>query len=191
MKLIVGLGNPGPEYAETRHNIGFMVAARAADRAGIRLKRKAHQGLIGVGHWAGEEVSLLLPQTYMNRSGASVSSACHALGVPPGDLIVVHDEIDLPYLSLRIKLGGGHGGHNGLRSICSVLGEAGFIRLRMGVGRPPAGGDVTMHVLNRFSSAERLELDRYLDTAVEALQELITGGPQTAMNIFNQRESLT
>ena len=191
LKLIVGLGNPGPEYAETRHNIGFMVVAKAAERAGISIKRKAHQGLLGVGRWADEEVSMLLPQTYMNRSGASVASACQSLGVAPGDLIVVHDEIDLPYLSLRIKTGGGHGGHNGLRSICGVLGEAEFIRLRMGVGRPPAGGDVSGYVLNRFAAAERVELEGYIDTAVDALHAIIASGPQAAMNLYNKRESLT
>jgi PTH1 family peptidyl-tRNA hydrolase len=187
LKLIVGLGNPGPEYAETRHNIGFMVVVRAAEKAGITIKRKAHQGLLGVGRWAGEEVSMLLPQTYMNRSGVSVGSACQSLGVSPGDLIVVHDEIDLLYLCLRIKVGGGHGGHNGLRSIAGVLGEAGYTRLRMGVGRPPAGGDVSRYVLNRFASAERVELAGYIDTAAEALELLITRGPQEAMNRYNTR----
>jgi PTH1 family peptidyl-tRNA hydrolase len=127
----------------------------------------------------------------MNRSGASVGSACQSLGVAPGDLIVVHDEIDLPYLCLRIKSGGGHGGHNGLRSICGVLGETAFTRLRMGVGRPPIGGDVSRYVLNRFSSAERVELEGYIDTAAEALHEIITSGPQTAMNLYNNREPLT
>ncbi len=168
-----------------------MVAARAAEKAGIKIKRSMYQGFLGVGHWAGEEVSILLPQTYMNRSGASVGPACRSLGVLPGDLIVVHDEIDLPYQCLRIKVGGGHGGHNGLRSICSVLGETDFIRLRMGVGRPPAGGDVSAHVLSRFACAERGELASYIDTAAEALQELISSGPQVAMNIFNKRETLT
>ena len=191
MKLIVGLGNPGPEYAETRHNIGFMVVAKAAEKAGISIKRKTHQGLFGVGRWAGEEVSMLLPQTYMNRSGASVGSACQSLGIAPGDLIVVHDEIDLPYLCLRIKAGGGHGGHKGLSSICSVLGETEFTRLRMGVGRPPVGGDVSRYVLNRFAAAERVELEGYLDTAVDALQEIMTSGPQKAMNFYNKREPLT
>lgn len=191
LKLIVGLGNPGPDYAETRHNIGFMVVARAAEKAGIAIKRKAHQGFFGVGRWGGEEVSMLLPQTYMNRSGASVASACQSLGVPPGDLIVVHDEIDLPFLCLRIKVGGGHGGHNGLRSIGGVLGETTYTRLRMGVGRPPAGGDVSRYVLNRFAAAERVDLPGYIDTAVDALQFLITSGPQEAMNIFNKRESST
>lgn len=191
LTLIVGLGNPGPEYIDTRHNIGFMVVERAAERAGITIKRKSHQGLLGMGHWLGNEVFLLLPQTFMNRSGSSVASACQSLGVPPGGLIVVHDEIDLPFASLKVKVGGGHGGHNGLRSIGSVLGETEFSRLRMGVGRPPVGGDVTRHVLNRFSSGERAELDNFLDLAVDALELMVSRGPGDAMNKYNVRNSPT
>ena len=125
MKLIVGLGNPGTQYAETRHNIGFMVAIHLAERAGIALKRKGYQGFYGVGRVAGEEAAILLPQTYMNRSGESVTPAYQSLGVTLGDLLVVHDEIDLAFGCLRIKNGGGHGGHNGLRSIGGALGETG------------------------------------------------------------------
>ena len=127
MKLIAGLGNPGSRYAETRHNIGFRVAERLADNAGIALKRQGYQGIYGVGRVAGQEVTLLLPQTYMNLSGTSVGSACKSLGIQPGDLIVVHDEIDLPFGALRVKSGGGHGGHNGLRSIGQVLGSLEFL----------------------------------------------------------------
>ena len=191
MKLIVGLGNPGIEYAETRHNIGFMVASCLADRAGIALKRKGYQGLYGVGRMIGEEVTILLPQTFMNRSGASVASACQSLGVEPGDLIVVHDEIDLAFGSLRVKVGGGHGGHNGLRSIGSALVESGYNRLRMGVGRPPGGGDVSGHVLSRFNAAERKQLGTYINVATEALEMLLREGAQQAMNSYNNREILT
>lgn len=191
MKLIVGLGNPGMEYAETRHNIGFMVAASLADRTGIRLKRKGYQGLYGVGRVAGEEVTILLPQTFMNRSGASVAPACQSLGVEPGDLTVIHDEIDLPFGSLRVKVAGGHGGHNGLRSIGSALGESGYNRLRVGVGRPPGGGDVSGHVLNRFNASERSQLAKYVEIAAEALELIVQEGPQEAMNTYNNREVLT
>lgn len=191
MKLIVGLGNPGIEYAETRHNIGFMVAEHLADRSGIVLKRKGHQGFYGVGRVAGAEATILLPQTFMNRSGSSVASAYQSLGVEPGDLIVAHDEIDLDFGSLRIKVGGGHGGHNGLRSVCSSLGESSYIRLRMGVGRPPAGGDVAAHVLSRFNASERGHLSKYVETATDALEALIRDGAQEAMNRFNNREVLT
>lgn len=190
MKLIIGLGNPGMEYAETRHNIGFMVADRLAVRAGIALKRKGYQGIFGVGRVAGAEAAILLPQTYMNRSGASVAPAFQSLGVEPGDLIVIHDEIDLAFGCLRIKLGGGHGGHNGLRSIAAALGEANYIRLRMGVGRPPAGGDVSGHVLSRFNAGERANLEKYVETAAEALELLVRQGPQDAMNSYNNRDVL-
>ena len=191
MKLIVGLGNPGIEYAETRHNIGFMVAVSLADRAGIALKRKGYQGLYGVGRIVGEEATILLPQTFMNRSGASVAPACQSLGVEPGDLIVVHDEIDLAFGCLRIKAGGGHGGHNGLRSIGAELGETEYKRLRMGVGRPPAGGDVSAHVLSRFNAAERALFGKYVETATDALEDLMRNGAQDAMSRYNNRGLLT
>jgi len=191
LKLIVGLGNPGTEYAETRHNIGFMVVTHLAERAGIALKRKGYQGFYGVGRVAGKEAAILLPQTYMNRSGECVGPACQSLGVPPGDLIVVHDEIDLAFGCLRIKVGGGHGGHNGLRSIGGALGETGYARLRMGVGRPPAGGDVSAHVLSRFNAAERADLKKYVETAADALELLLREGAQEAMNNYNNREVLT
>lgn len=191
MKLIVGLGNPGPEYAATRHNIGFMVADCLAERAGISLKRKGHQGFYGVGRVAGEEVTILLPQTYMNRSGTSVASAYQSLGLEPGDLVVAHDEIDLEFGCLRIKTGGGHGGHNGLRSIAGALGEKDFHRVRMGVGRPPAGGDVSGYVLSRFNAAERSRLQEYIELAADALELLVRHGAQEAMNSYNNRDLLT
>ena len=191
MKLLVGLGNPGPEYASTRHNIGFMVVSLLAERNGISLKRKGHQGIYGVGRIAGEEATLLLPQTYMNRSGTSVASAYQSLGVEPGDLVVVHDEIDLEFGSLRIKTGGGHGGHNGLRSIHSALGDNGYHRLRMGVGRPPGGGDVSGYVLSRFNAAERAKLEKFIETAVDALELLLRNGAQDAMSKYNNRDLLT
>ena len=191
MKLIVGLGNPGNQYAETRHNIGFMVASCLAERAGIALKRNGYQGLYGVGRVAGHETTILLPQTYMNRSGASVAPACQSLGVEPGDLIVIHDEIDLAFGCLRIKVGGGHGGHNGLRSIAAELGEAGYKRLRIGVGRPPEGGDVSAHVLSRFNGAERAVLKKCIETAADALEDLLLHGVQDAMSRYNNRDLLT
>jgi len=191
LKLIVGLGNPGPEYAATRHNIGFMVTATLAERNGIALKRKGHQGIYGVGRVAGTEATILLPQTYMNRSGTSVVSACQSLGVKPGDLIVVHDEIDLDFGALRIKIGGGHGGHNGLRSIAAALGETEYNRLRLGIGRPPTGGDVSRYVLSCFNAAERAQLQEYTEKATDALELLVQKGPQEAMNLYNNRDLLT
>lgn len=187
MKLLVGLGNPGERYAETRHNIGFMAAVLVAGRAGIALKRQGYQGLYGVGRVAGEETTILLPQTFMNRSGASVAPACQSLGIAPGDLIIVHDEIDLPFGTLRVKVGGGHGGHNGLRSISGALGHGDYVRVRLGVGRPQGAGDVSDHVLSRFASGERQELPALLDQAVAALEAILVRGAVAAMNEFNGR----
>ncbi len=188
MKLIAGLGNPGAKYAETRHNVGFMVVEALAAQAGVSLKKKGHQGVYGVGRVVGQECTILLPQTYMNLSGASVGSAYKSLGLAPGDLIVVHDDIDLPFGSLRVRVGGGHGGHNGIRSIREVLGTGDFIRLKIGVGRPGGGGDVAGHVLSAFSSAERSQLDSVLQGSLQALTILLDRGAVAAMNEFNNRD---
>ena len=188
MKLVAGLGNPGDQYQATRHNIGFMVADRFAERFGIQLKKKGHQGIYGVGRCNGEESTVLLPQTFMNLSGASVGSALRSLGIDPGDLIVIHDDIDLPFGQLKFKSGGGHGGHNGIRHIRQVLGHGDFIRCKLGVGRPVGGGEVVSHVLKPFSATERKMLDRVLDGAVDALQTLVCQGLAVAMNEYNNRD---
>jgi PTH1 family peptidyl-tRNA hydrolase len=188
MKLIAGLGNPGPKYADTRHNIGFMVAERLAQGHGVALKKKGHQGVYGVGRVGGQEVAILLPQTYMNLSGVSVGSACKSLGIDPGDLIVIHDDIDLPFGVVKIKVGGGHGGHNGIRSICGVLGRGDFIRVKVGVGRPAAGGDVAGYVLNPFGAAERASLQTVVANSAAAVEALLTRGAAQAMNEFNNRD---
>lgn len=188
MKLVVGLGNPGDQYAGTRHNIGFRVVERLAERAGISLKKSGHQGVFGVGRLAGLEVMLLLPQTYMNLSGASVGSACKSLGIEPGDLIVVHDDIDLDFGVVKIKAGGGHGGHNGIRHIREVLGTGEFVRVKAGVGRPREGGDVSGHVLNRFNAVERKKLDDVLSGVSETVEKIIESGVQEAMNAFNNKD---
>jgi len=188
MKLVVGLGNPGDRYADTRHNIGFQVVGMLAERAGISLKKSGHQGVYGVGRIAGEEVTLLLPQTYMNLSGASVGSACKSLGIEPGDLIVVHDDIDLPFGRLKIRPGGGHGGHNGIRHIKEVLATGDFTRVKVGVGRPHASGDVSDHVLSRFSATERKSLEGCLFGVAEAVEKIIESGVPEAMNAFNNKD---
>ena len=191
MKLLVGLGNPGNKYVGTRHNIGFMVAQRFAERHQISLKKKGYQGIYGVGCAAAEETTVLLPQTFMNLSGASVGSACKSLGVLPGDLIVVHDDIDLPFGVLKIKSGGGHWGHNGIRSIREVLGSGDFVRVKVGVGRPAAGGDVADHVLRGFAAEERSKLDNVLGNSAAAVETLLCRGVQSAMNEFNNRDITT
>ncbi len=188
MKLIAGLGNPGDRYAQTRHNVGFMVVQRLAAGAGIALKKRGYQGFYGVGRMAGAETTLLLPQTFMNLSGASVGAASKSLGIAPGDLIVVHDEVDLPFACLRIKVGGGHGGHNGLRSIIGVLGSGDFIRVRIGIGRPPEGGEVAGYVLNSFGAGERARLDAVVANAAAAIEAILVRGVPQAMNEFNNRD---
>lgn len=187
MKLVVGLGNPGPEYAATRHNIGFLVAQKFAQQMGVSLKRQAYQGIVGTGRANGQETMVLLPQTYMNRSGVSVVSASKSKGIAAEDIVVIHDEIDLPFGSIRIKVGGGHGGHNGLRSIVDLLGCRDFLRVRMGVGRPQGQVDVAKYVLGQFSSTERSQLDNVLENSVKALEVLLQKGAQQAMNEFNNR----
>ncbi len=188
MNLLVGLGNPGDKYAHTRHNIGFMAVERFASRHGISLKKKGHQALYGTGNASGHTLTALLPQTFMNHSGVSVKSALSSLGKEPGTLIVVHDELDLPYGTIKLNEGGGHGGHNGLRNINQTLGHGDYIRLRLGIGRPPGGGDVTPHVLGGFNAAERKGLDTYMDLAADALESILFDGLSRAMNQFNNRD---
>jgi len=188
LKLVAGLGNPGAKYAGTRHNIGFMVAEELAQRNSISLKKNGYQGVYGVGRVAGEQVTILLPQTFMNLSGVSVAAACKSLGVDPGDLIVVHDDIDLSFGTLKVRIGGGHGGHNGIRSICGVLGCSDFVRVKVGVGRPPAGGDVAGYVLNSFGAAERARLETVVANSAAAVETLLGRGTAQAMNEFNNRD---
>lgn len=185
MKLIVGLGNPGPRYADTRHNIGFIVAQHLAADCEIKLKRQGYQGIYGVGHCAGTETTILLPQTFMNVSGTSVVSACKSLGVSPGDLVVIHDDLDLPSGALRIKVGGGHGGHNGIRSISALLGTSDYLRVKVGIGRPSAGRAVADYVLSSFSAAERAGLDEVVTNASEAVKVILRENAAAAMNRFN------
>ncbi len=184
MKLLVGLGNPGEKYQPSRHNVGFMLAEVVAGRFGINLKKKGYQGIYGVGCVADRESTILLPQTFMNLSGASVNAAYLSLGVSPGDLIVAHDDLDMPFGALRIRPEGGHGGHNGIRSICAVLGRGDFVRLKIGIGRPEQG-DVTGHVLGRFSVDERTVLSTLLERVADATEEIFRNGVQSAMNLYN------
>ena len=184
MKLLVGLGNPGTKYMATRHNIGFMVADHVAAGNRIALKKKGYQGFYGVGKIATEETTILMPQTFMNCSGASVNAAYKSLGVSSGDLIVIYDDLDLPFGRLRIKVDGGHGGHNGLRDIISVVGCRDFIRLRIGIGKPEHD-NITGHVLSRFSPNEQKLLPQLIDTARDAVEKILTDGTNVAMNSFN------
>lgn len=184
MKLLVGLGNYGAEYAATRHNIGFMVAEQVARRFAIALKKKGYQGVYGVGSVASQQTTIILPQTYMNRSGACVNAASCALQIEPADIVVIYDDLDLPFGRLKISKEGGHGGHNGIRDIISVLGRRDFVRLRVGIGKPEQG-DVTPHVLGLFTAAERVGLSTMVAAAADAAELIIHGGADVAMNKFN------
>jgi PTH1 family peptidyl-tRNA hydrolase len=183
--LVVGLGNPGPTYAGNRHNVGFGVLDLLGGRAGGRFK--AHKGRADVlaGRLGGVRTVLAKPRSYMNESGGPVAGLTGFYKIPPGRLVVVHDELDLPYGALRLKLGGGDNGHNGLRSITRSLGTRDYLRVRFGIGRPPGRQDPADYVLRDFAPAERKELAFHLDRAADAVESLLTTGLEPAQNAFN------
>jgi len=189
--LLVGLGNPGPQYAETRHNVGFMaVDAFCAREAGRVVSfRTRFEGQFAELDHAGTRVGVLKPGTYMNASGRSVRAAMSSFEIEPAAVLVVHDELDIAFGELRVKTGGGDGGHRGLRSLTSELADPGYGRLRVGIGRPPAHfqGDVADFVLQAFALEERSELTRVLDKTCEAIEAVITDGLARTMNRTNQR----
>ena len=173
MIIIAGLGNPGKDYAGTRHNAGFMTIDALSKKYGIDVSEKKHKALIGKGVIEGHKVILAKPQTFMNGSGISVQEASKFFGIAPADILVVHDDIELPFGEVRRQIGGGMGGHNGLRSVRQNLGTEAFGRLRVGVGRPTGGMQVADFVLARFSPLEEKQMENILDSAVEsALQYL-------------------
>ncbi len=183
--LVVGLGNPGPGYAGNRHNAGFMVADVLAGRMGGRFK--AHKGRAEVveGRLAGHRVVLAKPRSYMNESGGPVKALCDFYKVPIERVVVVHDELDIPYGTLRLKKGGGDNGHNGLRSITKALGGRDYLRIRFGIGRPPGRMDPAVFVLRDFSATERKELDLHLERAADAAEALLADGLDRAQNVFH------
>jgi PTH1 family peptidyl-tRNA hydrolase len=186
--LVVGLGNPGPGYAGNRHNVGFMVLDELAGRVGARFK--AHRGHVDMveGRLAGQRVVLAKPKSYMNLSGGPVASLRDFFKVPAESIVVVHDELDIPFAALRLKLGGGDNGHNGLKSITKSLGTRDYHRLRFGIGRPPGRQDPADYVLKDFSTVERRELPFHLDRAADALEMLLTDGLAAAQNRFHADE---
>lgn len=190
MKLVCGLGNPGREYAGHRHNVGFMVADRLSGALGIPLGQEKFQARLGQGQLEAERVLLLEPQTFMNGSGEAVAAVARFYKLEPEDVLVIHDELDLPFGRLQLKSGGGTGGHNGLVSIVERWGEEDFVRLRFGIGKPEgpnAKERVIGHVLHDFSAEERAQLGRLLDRAVEIAQSWVTLGLAEAMNRHNRR----
>ncbi len=187
MKIIVGLGNPGRRYERTRHNAGFMAVDELARGLRFDLEQEKYHALVGRGTVSGQDVLLAKPQTYMNESGRSVALALRYTGASPADLIVVHDELDLPLGTVRVKSGGGHGGHNGLRSIADHLGTPEFLRVRVGIGRPPAERDAADYVLSPFTPAEQAAAREAIATAAGAVQAVLSGGLAKAMNAFNRK----
>ncbi|MFC0528170.1 aminoacyl-tRNA hydrolase [Phytohabitans kaempferiae] len=188
--LVVGLGNPGREYTGNRHNVGFMVADLIAGRIGVRLGRhKRAVAEVGEGRLApgGPQVVLAKPLTYMNLSGGPVAALAQFYKIPVGNIIAVHDELDLGYGTVRAKVGGGEGGHNGLRSMSKSLGSKDYVRVRFGIGRPPGRQDPADFVLSDFSSAERKELEFLVDRAADVVETVVTRGVEVAQNAYNAR----
>lgn len=183
--LLAGLGNPGLRYAGNRHNVGFMVLEHLAGVAGIAITRSKFKALYGTGDFDGQSLVLLEPQTFMNLSGQAVSQARSFFDVEPSRILVVHDELDLPFGTLRLKMGGGHAGHNGLRSIMAELGTGDFARLRVGIGRP-LKGDVVDFVLQDFATDQKPWLGDLLDRGTQALRLALQQGVAKAMNTVNQ-----
>jgi len=189
MKMIAGLGNPGPRYKNTRHNLGFMVLDGVAERLGVSLDREKHQGLLAETSHAGGKVLLVKPLTFMNLSGACIAEAARNKVFDPVDLLVVVDDINLPLGRLRFRPGGSAGGHNGLKSVIERVGSNSFHRLRLGVGAKKPGENLVDHVLSRFSPDEWPEVNAMVADAVEAALCWAADGMQTAMNRYNDRGS--
>jgi len=188
--LVVGLGNPGPSYAGNRHNVGAMVLDELAARAGVKLsagRGKRARTLIGEGRLAGRRVVLARPTSYMNESGGPVRGLLDYHSIPPTDLVVLHDELDIPFAGVRLKRGGGEGGHNGLRSITRSTGTKDYLRVRVGIGRPPGRQDPADFVLKDFSATERKELDLLVAEAADATEELLALGLEAAQNVVHPR----
>ncbi len=183
--LIAGLGNPGPEYSGNRHNAGFMVADLLAERMGARFKRDRSRAAVAAGRLAGFPVTLAKPLSFMNLSGGPVASLRSFYKIPPDRIVVVHDELDLPFGTLRLKQGGGDNGHNGLRSVTAALGTRDYFRVRVGIGRPPGRMDAADFVLHDFSAAERKLVPEVLERSADAAEFLLQRGLAAAQNEFH------
>ncbi len=181
--LVVGLGNPGPQYAKTRHNLGFMVVDLLAARMGATFKVHKRSGAeIATGRLAHRPVVLAKPRTYMNESGRQVGPLAKFYSVTPADVIVIHDELDIDFGQIRLKQGGGEGGHNGLRSLVNALGTKDFHRVRIGIGRPPGRKDPAAFVLENFSATERRQVPTICEMAADATELLVEVGLEPAQN---------
>ena len=183
--LVVGLGNPGEEYDKTRHNVGAEVVEMLARRHGGKLRKQKERSLTDEVNVAGQRMALAIPLTYMNLSGEAVAPLVRRYGVEPARLVVVHDEMDFELGRLQVKNGGGLAGHNGLKSIVAHLHTQDFVRIRIGIGKPPGSRQGADHVLRRFSKAERKEIDVTLEEAADAVELILAEGVDVAMNRVN------
>jgi PTH1 family peptidyl-tRNA hydrolase len=189
LKLVAGLGNPGPDYARTRHNVGYLVAEAFARQIGAEFTVGKFQSELAEGRAGAERVWIMKPQTWMNRSGEAVGPALHFWKVELSDLVVVHDDLELEPYRIQLKVGGGHGGHNGLKSVNGNVGGVDYARVRVGVGRPPPMMDPADYVLGRFPKGEQDALDDCVERAVEAVRLAVELGAAKAMNKVNRRSS--
>ena len=187
MYLIFGLGNPGSRYQFTRHNIGFMVLEKIAAQLEVELKQKSFDALWNRGKVAGLNVLLAMPQTYMNLSGNAVRKLLAYFKADINNLIVIHDDLDLPFGTVRLKTGGGNAGHKGLKSIISCLGTADFMRVRLGIGKPSDKSRIKDYVLQKFDSGETDLLQQIIQLAADAATEIVLSGMQTAMAKYHTK----
>jgi PTH1 family peptidyl-tRNA hydrolase len=189
VKLLVGLGNPGEDYARTRHNVGFLVADGLARARGVAFATRKFGAEIAEASISQERVWIMKPQTYMNHSGEAVGAALRFWKLGLGDLVVVHDDLELDPLRVQVKVGGGHGGHNGLKSVNAHVGGTEYVRVRVGVGRPPARMDSADYVLGRFARSEEKAVEECVACAVEAARMVVEMGAVKAMNQVNRRSA--
>ena len=187
--LVVGLGNPGPDYATTRHNAGFLAVDALAEAFRIPVQRKKFDTIYGRGRIRGVDAFLVKPQSYMNCSGPPLQRLAHYFGIQREAMVIVHDDIDLAFKRLKIKEKGGDGGHRGIRSIINAFGDGDFTRVRMGVGRSDKSDNVVGHVLGTFNHEERNQLGEFIQRACESIVTILTEGTKIAMNRYNQKSS--
>ena len=188
--LVVGLGNPGEEYEFTPHNLGFLVVDRLAESNAIRVSRKENKSQVGLGSVRGKRVALAKPQTYMNVSGPAVKGLLDRYGLTPGQLVVVYDELDLPWGTLRIRPKGSAAGHNGIKSLIGSLGTSDFARVRLGIDRPGRdrrAGEGARFVLDRFGRAQKQEMEEAVARGADAVESIIAEGVEKSMAVFNRR----
>ena len=190
LRLVVGLGNPGNKYEDTRHNAGFRVADQIAQDFNISLNKTKFDTIFGRGFIKDVDVLLAKPMAFMNRSGPPLQKLAHYFRIPGEDMLIIHDDIDLAFGRLKIKEKGGHGGHNGIRSVMDAFGGGDFSRLRIGVGRSEAGENVTDHVLGRFSADKAEMVARVITVARDAVVTVLCEGTKFGMNAFNRKDLL-